>query len=222
MKVILAERRWATFQKEHVQNSTARLLQWGGSAGGWMVPIWGQHGDSILLFSFQEHRRLQASLCTQNLFLLIKLSEEQGQRDLPGCWLRGIHKQQSQARVCKCCNNLSASGYWKLAGRKSLVIKVVGKHFTAEVVDSVTKWTAALTTFNVDHSWHKPEWYATPTATCYSIQSISLHPHHFPSDVLMHPQAAYNLLAWLWVKGKISPCLANLCQAGRRPDPHTT
>lgn len=54
-------------------------------------------------------------------------------------------------------------------------------------------------------------WYATPTAACYSIQSISLHPRHFPSDILVHPQAAYILLAWLWVKGRTALCLANQC-----------
>jgi len=59
--------------------------------------------------------------------------------------------------------------------------------------------------------WDKPDRSATPTAACYTIQSISLHPHHLLSDIPVHLQATCHLLAGLRVKGRISLCLANPC-----------
>lgn len=138
----MAGRCWATLWKKHVKTHCKAKISWGRA-----VPMWGQHSDSLILFSLQEYRRLKASLWHAKPLLADRtlrsgvnvLAQGYSQTAVPS---KSVQIEQPQRlRILKTSWEIRV---WSLWWR--------GKHFATEDSDSVTKWRAALSTFNVDPS----------------------------------------------------------------------
>lgn len=201
MEISLAEKHWAAFWEE--RDKTA-LQGRDGSAGAEQSGC----GLTWRLFSFQEHRRLKASLCRQNLVLLMKafgaglVWPRELTQDFP---LTAAPSPRVQMLECPPCPRILKTS-WE-------------EEFAMELARR-TLWCRRCGLCYVGNSCtlHKPDWALIPPfPTTPSV--ISPHPQQLPCDMLMHLRL-HNLPAWLWGKGGISLCLASPRQAGRRPGAH--